>query len=60
MMSVNNLKPLEGLVIKPELLRIEKDIKNLWHKDVIQNLGVTPEEIKLAVPIQIQMDGSDG
>lgn len=59
-MSVNNLKKLEGLVVKPELLRIERDIKTLWHKDVIQNVGVAPEQIKLAIPIQIQLDSSGG
>lgn len=60
MMSVNNLRSLEGLVIKPELLRIQRDIKILWNKDVVQNVGVTPEQIKLAIPIQIQLDPSQG
>lgn len=60
MMSVNNMRSLEGLVIKPELLRIQRDIKILWDKDVVQNVGVTPEQIKLAIPIQIQLDPTQG
>ena len=60
MISKDNMKALEGLVAKPELLRIDKDVKKVWSSNVVQNVGVTPEEIKVAVPIEIQLDTSSG
>lgn len=60
MISTDNMQSLKGLMVKQERLRLWSDIKLLWRDEIVQNIGVWPEQIKLAIPIHIQLNVISG